>query len=354
MPHHTKHPNRLRHLHTLTALLCALLAQASPAAQRLCVFDLLGTSGDMFNATKDYALAMQSAGATLTLKAYTDERIAVDDFRTGQCDALLATAFRTRVFNPITAATDSFGAALILRHGKVDLAAGHEVVRLASQAFTMPAAQSLVVQGAYETAGIIDVGAVYGIVTDRKMNTPESMAGKRILAFDYDKAQAYLIQKAGAQPVSADVTNFSTKFNNGMADMTAAPALAFKPLELYKGMGKSGAISRFPYLIMSYQLITRHQQFPANFGDASRRYWLSHFDDMLGVIQKAENAIPASAWMDLSPENTPLYAQFLRETRIELAEQGLYNKRGLKMLKRIRCKLNAADPECVSPSEVNW
>ncbi|KGM40770.1 hypothetical protein JY96_13900 [Aquabacterium sp. NJ1] len=349
-------PQPSRRQPILAATLFTALALLAPAAAhaadpKLCVFDLQGASGEMFNAAKDYALAMQGAGFNLVLKSYVDERVAVDDFRTGQCDAVLATAFRTRAFNPVTAATDSFGAALILRQGKVDHAAGHEVIRMASQIFNAPSASSYVVQGKYEMAGLIDVGAVYAVVRDKRMSTPEAMAGKKILAFDHDKAQAHLILKAGAQPVTADVTNFANKFNNGMADMAAAPAIAFKPLELLKGMGPQGAVCRFPYMIMSYQLIIDRTRFAPAFADASRRYWFSHFDEVLARINKAEADLPASVWMDLSAENTPKYAEFLRQTRVELAEQGIYNEQGLKLLKRIRCKLNPADQECTMPTE---
>lgn len=87
----------------LFALGCALSALTTPPCfaedPKLCVFDLLGTAGDMFNASKDYALAMQSAGFGVTLKAYVDERVAIEDFKAGQCDAVLATSFRTRAFN---------------------------------------------------------------------------------------------------------------------------------------------------------------------------------------------------------------------------------------------------------------
>jgi hypothetical protein len=346
-----------RHSFSLIALsitLSALAIQPCRAEDpKLCVFDLLGTAGDMFNATKDYALAMQSAGFGVNLKAYVDERVAVEDFKAGQCDGVLATSFRTRSFNPVTASTDAFGAALILRQGKVDHAAGHEVIRMASQIFNAPSASSMVVQGKYEMAGLIDVGAVYAVVRDKRMNTPEAMAGKKILAFDYDKAQGVLIQKAGAQPVTADINNFANKFNNGMADMAAAPALAFKPLELLKGMGPQGAVCRFPYMIMSYQLIVDRTRWPNGFAQASRGYWFKHFDEVLARISKAEADLPASVWMDLSPENTPKYATFLRDTRVELTTQGVYNKQGLKLLKRIRCKLNAADQECSMPIETD-
>ncbi len=46
-----------------------------------------------------------------------------------------------------------------------------------------------------------------------------------------------MVQQIGAQAVSADVTNFGSKFNNGQVDIIGAPAAVFRPLELHKGLG---------------------------------------------------------------------------------------------------------------------
>jgi hypothetical protein len=332
----------------------AALVNPAVAANRLCVFDMIGTGGEMAQASRDFALAMQGTGADLQIKVFTDERIAVEEFRTGQCQAVLATSFRTRAFNPITATIDAFGASLIVRDGKVDLAAGHEVVRLASQALNSPGAQTLAVQGRYETAAVIDVGAVYGLFNDRRINTPAALAGKRMIAFDHDRAQALMIQKSGAQPVSADITNFASKFNNGLADIAAAPAVAFKPLEIYKGLGSKGGVLRLPYMIVTYQLIIDRQHFPAAFAPAARQYWLTHFDDVLRAVRLAEADVPAALWMDPPQDQAPQYAAFFRETRVTLGEEGYYSKAGLKLMKRIRCKVNAADAECSTPTEITW
>lgn len=340
----------------LVLSLASVLSTATAhAANRLCVFDMIGNVGEMARASRDFALAMQKAtGADLQVKVFTDERVAVEDFRTGQCQAVLATSFRTRAFNPVTATIDAFGAALIVRHGKVDMDASHEVVRLAAQALNSPNAQSLVIQGRYETAAVIDVGAVYGLFNDRSINSPAALAGKRMIAFDHDRAQAMMIQKAGAQPVSADITNFASKFNNGLADIAAAPAVALKPLELYKGLGSKGGIFRLPYMVVSYQLIIDRARFPATFAPASRQYWLDHFDEVLQGVRRAEADVPAALWMDPPPEQAGQYAAFFRETRLTLAEEGYYSKAGLKLMKRIRCKLQSADAECTMPSEITW
>ena len=342
-------------LRTAAAIGLGLAVGASASAgQKICVFDLLGNSGDVFDLAKDYALEMQKNGAQLELKAYTDERVATEDFRTGQCDGVIAMGFRTRQFNAVAASIDTLGSTTILRNGKIDMPASYEVVRRAIQTFARPEAAKLMVEGNYEVAGIAPMGAAYPIINDRKINSVEALAGKKIAAFDYDKAQAVMIQKIGAQPVSADVSNFSTKFNNGSVDFVAAPALAYKPLELHKGVGKKGAVVRFPILILTAQMVINPSKFPAGYGQKSREYWLSQFDRAKKAIDAAEASIPADTWMDLAATDGSKYTMMLRESRIDIAKQGLYNKTGLKVLKRVRCSLNAADSECASKSEEEW
>jgi len=330
------------------------LSATAQAGQKVCVYDLLGTSGDLFNMAKDYVVAMQKHGATVELKGYTDERVASEDFRTGQCDGLIATAFRTRQFNAVAGSIDTLGATTIVKDGKIDIGDSYEVVRKVVQTFASPQAAKLMVEGNYEIGGIIPLGAAYPVVNDRKINTVEALAGKRIASFDYDKAQAVMIQRIGAQPISADITNFSTKFNNGSVDMIAAPTLAYKPLELYKGIGKNGAIARFPILILTYQIVLNKSKFADGFGEHSRQYWLSQFDRALQLIKQADASVPPGTWMDLSPENSYKYTLMLRESRIDIAQKGLYDKRGLKVIKKIRCSVNPGDPECATKSEEDW
>ena len=76
-------------------------------------------------------------------------------------------------------------------------------------------------------AAIIPLGAAYVFVNDRKIDSVEKAAGKKIAVLDFDKAQAKIVQKLGAQPVSSDVTNFAGKFNNGQVDIIGDLRLFF-------------------------------------------------------------------------------------------------------------------------------
>lgn len=332
------------------------LATASLAASAnkplLCVWDIAGKGGDTATMAIDYSLAMQKNGVDMEMKVYTDERVAVEDFKSGQCVGVIATAFRIKPFNAISTSMDSLGSASIVRNGKIDLPASYNVVRKTIELFASPKGGKLMVEGNYEIAGIIPVGAAYPIVRDRNINSVEALAGKRIAAFDYDKSQATMIQKIGATPVSVDLTSIGPRFNNGMVDMIALPAIAYKPLELYKGIGTKGAIGRFPIMIPTMQMVINRSKFPEGYGEKSRQFWLAQFDRAMGLIGNAEKGIPANVWLDLPAENIPKYTLMLRESRIAIAKDGMYNKQTLNIMKRVRCSINSADSECTTTNEV--
>jgi len=335
------------------AALVAVSPVASAAKQKVCVFDILGTSGDGYNNAKDYALEMQKHGADIELKVYIDERVAVEDFRTGQCDAVMATALRTRAFNSLTAALDSVGASTMVRNGKLDMAASIEVVRKTIQTFASTKAAPLMVQGAYEVGGMVPLGAAYAFVNDRKISNLEAASGKRVASFDHDKSQALLIERVGARPVTADVTNFGTMFNNNNVDVIMAPSIVYKPLELYKGMGTKGAVHRFPLTIITYQMIFKRDKFPEGYGQKSREVWFGRFDTVMELVKRADATIPEKFWLDPSPTDADRYINLMREGRIDMAEKGIYDKKGLKIIKRIRCDINPSAGDCSQPTE-NW
>lgn len=338
----------------IAAAVAVAMCAAMPAMAKstVCVWDVAGKTGDVTSSATDYVVAMQKNGVEMVVKGYVDERVAIEDFRSGQCDAVIATTLRTRPFNAISGALDSIGATTIVRNGKIDIKASYDVVRKVIQVFSSPQASKLMVEGNYEVGGLFPLGAAYPIVRDRKINSVEALSGKKIAAFDYDKAQGVMIQRIGAQPVSADVTNIGPKFNNGSVDMVTLPAVAFKPFELHKGIGTTGGIGRLPVLIPTVQIVLNKAKFPEGFGEKSRQYWLSQFDRALHFIDVAEKGVPANMWVDLPPENIPKYVQMFREARIEIANQGIYNKRGLNIIKRARCDVNPSDAECASKTEV--
>ena len=316
------------------------LSSAAHAKQTVCVFDLLGTGGDVYAMMKDYSLAASNWGADIELKPYTDERIVAEDFKAGQCDAISLTGLRGRQFNTFTGSIDSIGA--ITTYAQM-----RDVLTLLSN----PKMASYMTSGPYEVVGVMPLGAGYLLVNDRAINNLSKVSGKKIAVLDYDKSQAKMVQKIGAQPVASDITNFAGKFNNGQVDIVAAPAVAIKPLELYKGLGTKGAIVRFPIVQITGNIIINPKKFPDGFGQKSREYVSTQIDKAFKTIEKTEKDVPAKYWMDVAEADKPGYIKLMRESRIALAADGIYDKKMLSLLKRVRCKHDPASFECALKDE---
>ncbi len=328
---------------TSMAAALAALFSVTPvvaASQKICVYDPVGTQGEAFNMMKDFKLTAAKWGADLELKAYTDERVAAEDFKAGQCDGAIMTGLRGRQFNQFTGSIDSVGSLPTYKH-----------MRTVVELLASPKSANLMINGPYEVAGIVPLGAAYVFVNDRAINSIEKAAGKKIAVLEWDKSQARMVQQLGAQPVASDITNFAGKFNNGQVDIIAAPAVAYKPLELYKGLGTKGAVYRFPLVQITANLVIRHDRFPPGFGQKCREYIATQLDRAFDMIKKSEADIEQKFWLDISEPDKVNYTKLMREARLQLTREGVYDKRTMSLLKRVRCKHEPGAAECVLKDE---
>ena len=318
----------------------ATSATTAQAAQTMCVFDLLGANGENYAMMKDYALAAKQWGADVKLKAYTDERVASEDFKAGQCDGVALTGIRARQFNQFVGSIDAVG-------GLTSNSGAKTIIGLMANPKLAPD----MVSNGYEIAGVTTLGSAYVMVNDRAINTLAKAAGKRFGVLDYDKAQALIVQKQGAQPVSVDLLTIGGKFNNGQVDIIALPAMAFKPLELHKGIGSKGAIIRFPIVQVTGDVVIRQNKFPAGYGQKSRDWISAQIGREIEVVNRTEKAIDPKYWMDIPPADKVGYVKIMREARIDMTKQGIYNKKMMSILKKIRCGQDPSSFECALNDE---
>lgn len=315
-------------------------AATTSQAQTYCVFDPSGTQGDSFTFMKDYALAAKQWGADITLKAYTDEALVVKDFKSGKCDASAMTAIRTRQFNNFVASIDSVG-------GIVNKSQTKTVISLMANPKLAPA----MVDNGVEVAGVISLGAGYIIVNDRNINNLQKISGKRLAVFDHDKAAQAIVDKVGAVPTLVTLDTIGPKFNSGQLDIIYLPAMAFKPFDIAKGIGTKGAIARFPLVAVTYDMLIHLDKFPDGYGQKSRSWFAENIDRQMKNVDKIEKSIPAKSWMDISAIDSLAYFQLMREIRISLTKQGVYDKKMMRILKNIRCKNEPANAECSKTDE---
>lgn len=328
----------------LLALAAALLAPVAAAAaekKSLCVYDPSGANGDIFNVMKDYRTAAVAWGVELELKPYTDEKTAAEDFKAGQCDAALITGVRARPFQLFSSSIEAMGALPTYDHLKAVIGT-----------LARPKAAPLMKSGEYEVAGIFSAGAILLYVNDRSIDTVGELAGKRLATLDYDEAAKVLVRQVGASLVAADIGTFAGMFNNGSVDACYGPGVAYKALELYKGIGDKGGVVRYPITQLTFQILIRSANFPADYGQKSRQWAAQNFDRVAGLARKAESSIPGKHWIEIPDEHKAKYDQMFRDVRIRLRDkEKVFHPTMLTLMRRVRCDKDPARAECAEKRE---
>ena len=321
------------------ALTTLLVSNSAKADQTVCIFDLLGRAGESYKLMEEWALASKNWGADAKLVAYQKEEQADRDFKNGKCDAVAMTTMRSREYNKFAGSIDALGGV-----------PSNDIARRAiSYALDQRNAKRLVstMKGEkYEVAAIAPLGIAYIFVRDRSMDTIEKGIGKKFAYLHYDIAQKIAIERVGAIGVPSDISTFVGKFNRGEVDSIAAPAYAFKPLEIYKGLGKSGAMFTFPLINVTGNLIIRQNKFPEGFGQNSRAWSLRQLPKAMNTIRRLEAEIPARYKLNVTAEDKLRYQKLLRDGRIELTERGIYDPVMMRVLKRARCTVERTNFEC--------
>lgn len=325
----------------LTASLAGLSVDAQSAEKRsFCVFDPLGSSGMIFNQMKDVKVQALSWGYDLDVRAYTDEAIAANDFRAGQCDAAFLTDVRARDFNKFTATLVALGAIPT-----------DDALKTLLGTLVQEKAGPLMSSGDYEVAGILPAGGVYVFTRDKAIHSVESIQGKKIATFDYDPAAMSMVEHVGGSAVPATPSSFAGKFNNGSVDVAYAPAIAYKPLEMYKGVEPNGGVYSYKFAQMTYQLIVRKSQFDSGFSQNARVYFFDRFDQAIEDIKVAEKDIPSNYWIHPSKKDAAGFDNTLKNVRVALREKGIYDPRALNLMLKVRCKEDPSRSECVESTE---
>lgn len=310
-------------------------------ARTLCVYDPSGANGDAYLTMKDYQVAASAWGVDFTLKPYTNEKTAADDFKAGQCDAAFLTGVRARGFTKFAATVEALGAT-------PSYALLGEAVKLMANPKVAPKLKT----GDYETAMVMPMGAVYLMVRDRSWNSIEAIAGKRVATIGFDAAATHMVQLAGASMVSADISTFGGIFNNGAADICYSPATAFKPLELEKGVKDKGGIIRYPIAQLTGQVLIHSSKFTPEFAQASRQYGADNYAKILTISTKSDKGIADKYWIDIDAEARARYDSIFQNVRIKLRDEDkIYDKEMLGLMRRLRCKADATRTECAQKLE---
>lgn len=315
---------------TLTAI-----AMSSSYAQTICVFDPLGSQGDNYSLMKDYAVAAKQWGADISLKPYADEKVATADYKSGKCDGAAITSIRSRSINDFVG-TISAPTAIVSREQTKTILALMGNPKLAPD----------MLSNGSEVVGVSSLGFAYIVTRDRSVNTLPELAKLRFGALSFDKVQKLVIERIGGTAVPMELSEVGSKFNSGQVDAVLVPAVAFKPLELNKGVGTKGAIVTFPVALMTFNVLVNPDKFPEGYGQKSRNWFVSQIDRQMATVAKIEKSIDPNYWSNVPANIAPGYFKLMREARIGFTKDGVYSKKMNGILKKIRCRQDPENYEC--------
>ncbi|MGM0451198.1 MAG: putative solute-binding protein [Pseudomonadota bacterium] len=336
-------------LRSLTAAVClglAPFAQAQDKEIDMCVFDLIGSSGDQFALMEDYAVDMRDKGIEVNLEPYTDEGVAMSAFSAGDCDALAATDLRIRRYNEFTGTLSAVGAMPSYEHLETVLTA-----------INKPSASEYMKEGNYEIGGIFPLGAAYLFVVDRSMNTVEDLAGERIATLDHHPDAEHMVNYVNASVEPSGITDFGGKFNNRSVDAAYAPGWAFEALELYRGVGDEGGVVDYPLGQLTMQIVMRDDVLSDEEAQTSREVAFDQFDNALEKVKEYEKDIPDEIWIEIPDDDIADYQEMFRQNRIQLRDgedddgkevPEVYHGEMLTLLRKVRCRINSDASECTA------
>lgn len=328
----------LRHIFIAVALMAMSLNAAALDKKKFCMYDPVGKGGPAITFFSDLKAKAIPWGLDIEIEAYTDEKVAANDFKAGLCDGTFLTSILSGPFVPFGGTLDAIGGIN-----------NEKQLGIVLKALTNPKVGNLLTNGKYEMVGTLPVGSVYLFVRDKSINSVENFSGKKISVLNEDPQSLKLANLVGASPVGTSLTTFSGQFNNGNIDILPMVALGYNVFELYHGLGTQGGIIDEKLLYGMMQMITYKDNFPADFGQKMREYILSRIPDINKMVKDAEAEIPAKYWIKTDAKTKEEISKFKREIRMALKSEGVHHPKALKMLWKIRCSENPSAAECGTP-----
>ena len=303
-----------------------------------CIYDPVGKNGPSMTFLADIVPKAITWGLNIELTAYTNEKVASNDFKAGLCDVVLLTALLTGDYVP-------FGGTLNAAGGIISEKGINKVLK----ALTNPKAGALLSQGNYEIVGSYPVGGVYVFVKDRNIDTVEKFSGKKISILNGDPQSIKLAEMVGASPVGTSLATLSGQFNNGNIDLLPMVPIGYNVFELYQGLGKKGGIIDEKLLYGMMQLVSHKDRFDDEFGQKMREYILSRLTDIHKLTRDSKAEIPSRYWIKTNEETKIEFNKFKKNIRLALRNEGVHHPKALRLLWKIRCSEDPTRSECTIP-----
>lgn len=304
-----------------------------------CVWDPIGRGGGITRIAKSLQPELLKKGVSIRVTSYVEEKVAQAAFMDNQCDFALLPANVIYDQHPFVTSLSAVGAIRTL-----------EELDLLLATLSAPKAGPLMSGKSTEVAGLLPSGGIFSFLRNRDAYRMEDLQGKKFAVMSYDPISAEMIRKIGGSPVGTTLFSFAGLFNSGSVDVAYAPAIAYGPMELEKGLANNGGIVRYPWLQGFLALVIRPAVLPEDLGQHLRTLVGKYRPQAMALIEAAEAAIPPEKWIDLTVEDQRALDVELAKTRGELKERGIYDEKALAVMKKVRCHVDGTRGECSAES----
>lgn len=309
---------------------------------QVCVVDPVGQSGRFAALLGQWQVAMMDHGVRPALMFYTNDRIAVEDYRAGKCSAVAL---------PVTAAPELLPAVATLEAVRAVPTRAHARVLLQVLASGNPSMDALLKSDDAVLVGLLAAGNTHLLVSDASdVGAPPGMfVGMRVAVVN--RNQQDLVALSGGEPLDRALVNAAGAFNNGTVQGVMAPAYRVTALELYKGIEKQGAVVAPPLYQSWYQLVAKPGYFSDDQIAAARKNFFGALVPQLDKkLEEDEGRLALLSTLTLSEDAVAMLDNQARQLR--LAQRGKrYDANMLSLMRKVRCKLDASRAECVNPEE---
>lgn len=304
-----------------------------------CVWDPLGRSGPIYTTVDDQRFRSLHYGLSLMLEAYQDEGAMITAFKDGKCDAALMSGSRALEFNKYAGSIEALGAVPDATH-----------LQLLAQVLSSPRTAEHLQNDKYIVLGVASMGENYLYTNNVNEHSLASLKGKNIGVPSYDISLNALAKNASATAVQGELLAVVDGFVEGRTPALLAPLIGYHVAGAGKALEGSGIVNA-PLSHSTIQLIGHTERFPLGLAQMLREDFLFKFESYIRRVETERQHIPASAWLNIGEQQIAALDSQLREQRIRLRNQGIYDAQMLKVLKRIRCRIDGQRSECADNRE---
>ncbi|APV36555.1 putative solute-binding protein [Acinetobacter soli] len=300
-----------------------------------CVYDPVGSQGEISRRAQDIAQYAQSQQVKITLKSYKNEQDALKQFDQGYCSGVMATNFHTRQYNQFMGGTAGVG-----------FVSSHQVAKSFMQMLSNPSLKPHMVQGEFEALGMIPLGMAYMVLKRTDINSVSDLKNKKIAVLAADLPQIALVQSVRAQPVPVQLESAVDAFKHNQVDILPAPIFALRPYNLEREFGPSIRVVNFPLSYVAINVVIRHAQYPKGFGQSMRSWFALHSASLIAQTIRWENGISSYYWMDVSYREKQAYELILARVRQQFIRSKYYDPAFVALILRLRCMDDPRYFEC--------